>query len=261
MSNRLASIIVLVNVLVGCQFKTGSPSLEQKIIDQRGVSMALIPEGPFLMGNQDELHAVILDAFYIDQYEVTNLAYQDCVNSGVCTPPKFPEQPELLEYLGYYDELSPVTFVSWQQAQDYCAWRGGRLPTEAEWEKAARGTDGRTYPWGEDIDCSYANYGAVLHICEGRLSPVGSRPPGGSPYGVFDMAGNVDEWTVDCYTKDYSWHGNAPRNPVALEQTECSRTIRGGSFVTASFGLKTFDRTASEPDADPFTGFRCVKTP
>ncbi len=261
MRSRLIKTLVIVSLLAGCRPGLISPYLEPKIVDKQGISMVLVPEGPFLMGNREELHVVVLDAFYIDQYEVTNLAYQDCVNAGACTPPQFPNQPELLEFLGYYDELSPITFVSWQQAQVYCSWRDARLPTEAEWEKAARGTDGRTYPWGEDIDCSYANYGAILHICEEKLSHVGSRPLGVSPYGVFDMAGNVDEWTLDCYTNNYSWHGDSPHNPIALERGECSRTIRGGSFVTANFGLKTFDRTSSDPDADPFTGFRCVKTP
>ena len=261
MITRLIYFISLIILLVGCQSAAILPYTEKEMVDNRGVSMVLVSDGSFLMGNEDELHTVVLDAFYIDQYEVTNSAYQSCVDAGLCTPPDFPDQPELLEHLGYYDELSPVTFVSWEQAQAYCTWRGARLPTEAEWEKAARGIDGRTYPWGEKIDCSHANYGAILHICEEKILPVGSHPQGVSPYNVFDMAGNVEEWTADCYINDYVWHGDSPRNPVALEKTSRSRTVRGGTFVMGDSGLTTFGRTSSEPDADPFTGFRCAKTP
>ncbi len=131
--------------------------LPTEITDARGVSMVLVPAGEFMMGNdgglpdQRPVHLVNLDAFLIDTYETSNALYRVCVNAGVCSPPyprnAFDLQPDW-----------PVTFVNWNQAKNYCQWRNAKLPTEAQWEKAARGTDERSFPWGEDIDCTKAAF-------------------------------------------------------------------------------------------------------
>ena len=159
--------------------------------------MILMPAGNFIMGsdngNADEkpVHTVFLDAFYIDKYKVTNVLYKLCVDNYVCAAPRFFNSYLRPTYYGdaRYDQY-PVIGVTWDMAKAYCEWRGARLLTEAEWEKAARGTDGRMYPWGNSIDQSRANYnnnGDPNYV--GDTSKVDAYPSGVSPYGVFDMAG------------------------------------------------------------------------
>ena len=147
-------------------------------------------------------HDVTLDAFWMDQLEVTNAMYALCVNAGGCTPPQdFKSQrrpyyfnnPEFKDY--------PVIYVTWGQAKTYCEWAGRRLPTEAEWERAGRGDDFRTFPWGEDkADGLLANFNMLV----GDTSRVGTYPAGASPFGVLDMAGNVAEWVNDFYSGNYA---------------------------------------------------------
>ena len=144
-------------------------------------------------GNADEkpVHTVFLDAYYIDKYKVTNALYKSCVDAHACAPPKFNNSYLRTTYYGdaRYDQY-PVIGVTWDMAKAYCAWRGARLLTEAEWEKAARGTDGRMYPWGNGIDQSRANYNNNSDPnYAGDTSQVDAYPSGVSPYGVFDMAG------------------------------------------------------------------------
>ena len=173
-----------------------------------GMVMVYVPEGRFLMGSapgnadadSDEFpqHEVYLDAFWIGQTEVTNGMYAQCADAGACEPPRITTNSATRS--SYYGNPSymdyPVIYVSWDQAQAYCAWAGGRLPTEAEWEKAARGAEGtRTYPWGEGISCPRANFAG----CEGDTTRAGSYPAGASLYGALDMAGNVAEWTASAY--------------------------------------------------------------
>ena len=205
-------------------------------------------------GDVDEqpIHTVYLDPYYIDKYEVTNGLYEECVAAGACEPPG---QVGSSNRSNYYDDPAfsqyPVIFVDWDQAKTYCEWRGGSLPTEAQWEKAARGTDGRTYPWGEGIDCDRANYDKTISssgevgcpvevplggiflsykwsapfplamgVIVGDTTAVGSYPRGVSPYGAHDMAGNVWEWVSDWYRADYY---------AALPPTEVTRNPRGPS--------------------------------
>jgi eukaryotic-like serine/threonine-protein kinase len=233
--------------------------------DVTGLPMRLVTVGEFIMGSdtsvydQAPLHTVRLDAFYIDKYEVTNVLYSVCVYSGECAPPKEKRSISRLEYYG--DEKYknyPVIYVDWNMAKDYCEWRGSRLPTEAEWEKAARGTDGRIYPWGNDEpNSTLANYASNVP----DTTEVGAYPNGASPYGVYDMAGNVWEWTADWYQADYYVTlGQNVTNPLGPASGE-THVLRGGSWFNkgsdlgVSFRVKYY-RGATNSN---FGGFRCAR--
>lgn len=220
--------------------------------------MIFISEGEFIMGSEDgqlheqPVHTVYLNDYWIDQYEVTNAQYDECVEQGDCQAPHFDGEDFS------YDPGSanyPVVYVSWEMAQTYCEWRDARLPTEAEWEKAARGADGLTYPWGDGFDCELANYNACSF--DELLQPVGSFPKGASPYGVMEMAGNVSEWVADIYSDDY-YASSPDENPTGPEQGRL-RVVRGGSwYYDASFMTTTY-RTGFNP-SETFgdLGFRCA---
>jgi serine/threonine-protein kinase len=238
----------------------------------------LIPAGSFQMGcdssnpaetcssDEQPLHTVTLSAYSIDKYEVTNARYKACVDAGGCTAPaggvtSYTRSP----YYGtstYADY--PVVWVTWHQASAFCAWAGKRLPTEAEWEKAARGSNGtRKYPWGDSApDCTKLNYyhynGVSYEYCVGDTSRVGSYPSGASPYGVMDMSGNVWEWVNDWYGIYSVSPGVNPQGP----STGWSRVLRGGSWG----GYDSSVRSAFRNDDDPVNwdyflgGFRCVRS-
>ena len=196
-----------------------TPTRTEQTNDSPKVEMVFVPAGEFPMGSDvgdaDErpVHSVYLDAYYIDRYEVTNARYRLCVQAEVCLPPA---NNASFTRASYYDNPDfddfPVIYVSWEMAQTYCAWRGTQLPTEAQWEKAARGTDGRTFAWGEDIDCQWTNYlrqdDQNFVACIGDTSRVGSYENGRSPYGAYDMTGNVWEWVADWYGNIY--YQNSP---------------------------------------------------
>ena len=215
--------------------------------------MVKVPAGEFTMGSDsggsDEkpVHRVYLDEFYIDKYEVTNEQYNQCVSAGTCSGNK--------KYNGFTDPRQPVVGVNWSQADTYCKWAKKRLPTEAEWEKAARGTDGRTYPWGEGIDCTKANYSKCGHK---KTKPVGSYPSGASPYGAMDMAGNVLEWCSDWYGKKY--YRNSPnRNPKGPGSGRL-RVLRGGGWINSPYGIRASNRGWLNPTSwDNSLGFRCAR--
>jgi formylglycine-generating enzyme required for sulfatase activity len=219
--------------------------------------MVGVPAGEFIMGrddgNEDEgpAHTVYLDAFYIDVLEVTNSLYRVCLEAGGCMPlnkPDYFDNPELADH--------PVVNVTIDWAKRYCKWAGKRLPTEAEWEKAARGTDERTYPWGEGIDCEHAHY----KDCGGQTIPVGSLPLGASPYGALDMAGNVWEWVSDRYQVDY-YQVSPARNPKGGSRG-IEWSFRGGSWSESEGLLRSTYRTWYNPNAQYYNlGFRCVRTP
>lgn len=238
-------------------------SLPQIITASDGAPMVLVPAGSFKMGSsqgasdEQPVHEVVLNAFYIDQYEVTNTQYAACVDVKTCDPPAYTSSYSREE--GYYGNLEyadyPVIFVNWQQARAYCAWRGGQLPTEAQWEKAARGDDQRPYPWGEEIvDCNRANIAG----CAGDTRKVGSYPAGVSPYGVYDMAGNVWEWVADWYDDEY--YKNSPsENPLGpLNGTW--KVLRGGSWYDGDkFSASTSDRDSHHRlNQYGGIGFRCA---
>jgi formylglycine-generating enzyme required for sulfatase activity len=205
----------------------------------------LIPAGSFVKGSNrgadDErpMAKRSLPAYRIDRTEVTRAMYARCVAARRCPQPAIDlaQDPEL-----------PVTNVNWHEAHAFCAFAGGRLPSEDEWEKAARGTDGREYPWGNELDCGRANWGNFENEgpCAGknpgRPSKVGSYPQGASPYGVDDMAGNVWEWTADKYDRDPS-----------------RRVVRGGSCCSYFVEPRAANRNAWDPQhRDGDLGFRCV---
>jgi formylglycine-generating enzyme required for sulfatase activity len=190
-------------------------SLPTEFTDEKGVEMVLVPAGNFVIGSDS---TVYLNAFYIDKYEVTNGLYRIC-NKESCKAPiqKNSYTTDNRYYDGYYDwdtglvypyDDFPVVYVDWNMAKTYCEWRGARLPTEDEWEKAARGTDGRLFPWGKDV-VDYCGFGNVLYsqidgnqYCRGDTIRVGSYEKGRSPYGVYDMIGNVSEWVSTFYRDD-----------------------------------------------------------
>jgi formylglycine-generating enzyme required for sulfatase activity len=221
-----------------------------------------VPAGSFLMGSEtgaaDEkpVHRVTGSAFVLDRYEVTNARYQACVRAGACAAPSLSSSNTRAHY---FDDPTfadyPVIFVSWKQAQAFCAFVGGRLPTEAEWERAAAGSETpRTYPWGESPpDCSKANFAG----CVGDTDRVGRRPAGQSPYGAFDMAGNVWEWTADWY--DAAYYRTSPvQDPTGPAQGSL-KVMRGGCWVSGESTLRTSCRKPSLPASwAPNVGFRCA---
>jgi len=219
--------------------------------------MVLVPAGEFWMGrddgNDDEKprHRVYLDAYYIDQYEITNELYQRFMEATRRAAPLFWSQSHLNE------GSQPVVGVSWDDADAYCRWAAKRLPTEAEWEKAARSDDGRSYPWGEQWDSSRAN---SKESQRSGPAPVGSYPSGVSPYGAHDMAGNVWEWVADWYAKD-SYMREPRRNPRGPE-TGSWKVLRGGSWGYLPYLLRTTSRLSIMPDLrNTVIGFRCADGP
>ncbi|MBN2085434.1 MAG: SUMF1/EgtB/PvdO family nonheme iron enzyme [Anaerolineales bacterium] len=220
-----------------------------------GMAMVYVPAGEFTMGmteiratNRPE-HTVVLDAYWIDRTEVTNAMYGLCVDAGTCAAPKDTaafDDPDLQDH--------PAVFVDWRMADSYCAWAGRRLPTEAEWEKAARGSDGRRYPWGNAApESGLLNFGR--HI--GATSPVGSHPAGDSPYGALDMAGNVYEWVDDWFGENYyrTGPGSNPTGP----DSGTLRLVRGGSWSDTQDNVNSIFRHSNDPaNAGDNLGFRCA---
>lgn len=251
-----------------------------KISPADGMTQILIPEGTFFMGGMDvyrendeqPAHEVFINAFWIDQVEVTNGMYALCVQAGDCRPPEelrsdnredYFNNPEFQDY--------PVVYVTWYDANAYCQWAGRRLPTEAEWERAARGDDKRNYPWGDELP---NEYNANSQNMVGDTTRVGSYAEGASLFGVLDLAGNVWEWVADRYRPDYYSKSPAenPTGPTQDEVFNTMRVIRGGSFQEDGLMLRLPNRNFMEgpnPKAQPDeaayygkssykVGFRCA---
>jgi len=254
--------------------KTITPTKDQalgigstKISEKDGTEMVYVPAGSFLMGSEssdaysDEgpEHEVYLDGYWIDKYEVTNRQYAQCVAVGNCTTPANTSSNTRGSYYSNatYDDY-PVIYVSWYDAQDYCHWAGRELPTEAQWEKATRGTDDRIYPWGnEPPNSTLSNYYGI----KGDTTAVGSYPKGVSPYGAMDMAGNVWEWVKDWYSVGY--YSVSPANNPPGPTTGEYKVIRGGGVNKSAGSLRTAYRSHNNPDNrnGGDIGFRCVLSP
>jgi formylglycine-generating enzyme required for sulfatase activity len=225
--------------------------------------MVYIPAGEFTMISETDaddapvVQTVYLDAYWIDQTEVTNSMYALCVADGACDPPNSSSSYTRANYYenSEYDDY-PVIFVSWEAADTYCAWADARLPAEAEWEKAAHGTDGRTYPWGNTFpSCSLLNYWGDNDGCIGDTSIVGNYEDGQSPYGAYDMAGNVWEWVADWYD---AYPGDDPSASDSFGQTY--RVLRGGSWGNNFDYARSADRSWDFPTfSSYFVGFRCSR--
>lgn len=210
---------------------------EAKVIKKQGIpeppeGMVLVPAGEFLYGEEKEKH--YLDAFYIDIYPITNAQYKKFIEATGHRKPEY-----------WNDDIfnqpdQPVVGVSWFDANEYADWAGKRLPSEEEWEKAARGNDGREYPWGNKEPTSIlANFGEN----EGRTTPVNKYPKGKSPYDCYDMGGNVWEWCSDLYDDDKPY-----------------RVIRGGSWTDDTYLLRSAYRDGGRPNyGNDFEGFRCAR--
>ncbi len=245
--------------------ETPTPALgidSSMLSEKDGMTLVYVPEGEFEMGSEDgesnesPAHTVYLDAFWIDQTEVTNAQYGACVQSGSCGQPAYTSHFDNSNY-----DDHPVVYMNWGDAQDYCEWAGRRLPTEAEWEKAARGDDGRTYPWGENIFCSQANYWDCGYGEFSPTSPVGFYgTAGASPYGAYDMAGNAWEWVADWYSDDY-YQGSPSNNPTGPENGSY-RVLRGGSWDNNEWYARSAYRYDGLPDFTYYSlGFRCARSP
>ncbi len=234
------------------------PKLPPTLTGKDGAPMVLVPAGEFTMGSEqgddDEqpVHRVFLDSFYLDTFEVTNGQFAKFVAAIQSEPP-----------WGFADQETPVVradqpvrWVNWLEATGYCLWAGKRLPSEAEWEKAARGTDGRVYPWGNEPPTPIH---AVFGLKEGAetVSPIGNRDKGMSPYGVHDLAGNLYEWVADWYDEAVytPLPTSNPRGPAA----GATKVQRGGSYINSPYRLRSSFRTKGDPtEHDPNVGFRCA---
>jgi formylglycine-generating enzyme required for sulfatase activity len=284
---------------------TPPPALQPAIITQvwekDSSVMVYVPVGEFLMGSTDEdldvlfaecsdqpghpcererwtdelaQHKVDLDAFWIDRTEVTNAQYRRCVDNGVCSPPSSSMSYTHPSYYGNPEfDNYPVLYVNWNQADAYCTWAGKRLPTEAEWEKAAS-WDAQTgtklvYPWGNDFEASRANFCDVncerdwkdIRLDDGfaEVAPVGNYSSGASPYGALNMAGNVWEWVADWYDSDY--YANSPDSNPRGPDESARRAVRGCSWHDVRRALRTSNRHSAAPSlANEIVGFRCARS-
>jgi formylglycine-generating enzyme len=268
--------LCLVHVLVFSFGETASagPSMTMKppseLVGKDGAPMILVPAGSFPMGvpkgdrdgGRDEYprHEVMLDNYYIDTYEVTHGRYAEFVKAtGHRTPenPKYPKRTLWSDHLS--DSLSerPVINVDWQDAEAYCRWAGKRLPTEAEWEKAARGTDDRRFPWGNvEPTHKHLNFNQQWQG-EKTLMPVGSYEAGKSPFGAYDMAGNVWEWVADWY--DPLYYEKSPMVNPKGPDSGTYKVLRSSGWSVETPLVRLFTRVKSDPtNRNDSTGFRCA---
>lgn len=237
-----------------------------RISEKDGMVMVYVPAGEFLMGSADSdsqadsnekpQHMVYLDAFWIDRTEVTNAQYKQCVQAGKCKASSYADN------FRFNDDNQPAVGVDWNDAQAYCQWAGRQSPTEAQWEKATRGTDNRLYPWGNQrATCEYAviDDGSGNGCGQGSAAwTVGSKPEGVSPYGALDMAGNVWEWVADWYDEQYYTHSPS-RNPSGPSSGQY-RVLRGGSWDNSALSVRAADRYRGAPTYRlNYVGFRCSR--
>ena len=261
---------------------TSPPAGSKWVSPQDGMTLLFVPEGKFKMGStdaqaakaeqlcnqanpngacqnsfQDEKpqHTVYLGAFWIDQTVVTNALFAKCAAAGVCQPTLFSSATRDDYYKNSQYADYPVINVDWVQADSYCTWAGRSLPSEAQWEKAARGADGITFPWGEGADPKKANFNGT------DTTRVGSYPAGASPYGALDMAGNVWQWVADWY--DVNYYSNSPqRDPTGPDSSDARKILRGGAWDSPDSNVRTALRYPDLPrDSYNNIGFRCAAVP
>jgi formylglycine-generating enzyme required for sulfatase activity len=285
MKKLLPLFFVFAILLAACSGGSGlgsgdAESAKEKTSSQDKMTIVLIPGATFQMGgltdkaqpDEEPDHKVTMKGFWIDKTEVTNAQYAQCVAAGAC---EIPNELKSATHDGYYAAPDfadyPVIYVTWNDAKNYCSWAGRRLPTEAEWEYAARGNDFRNFPWGDtDPSADTANFGYQNK----DTVKVGSYPGGASPFGIFDMAGNVWEWVADYYGASY--YQNSPaENPLGPEGPGVNglqMVLRGGSWADEIAELRVSNRgfgLAQNLDADKLsasyagqsnerTGFRCA---
>jgi serine/threonine-protein kinase len=259
---------------------SGEPAIGLTLTGDDGATLVFVPQGDFSMGagadqlleacgrfrsdcrrewftNIEPERTVTLDAFWMDETEVTNKMYKACVDAGKCAPPFQSNSYTRKKYFDNprYDEY-PVIYISWYQAEAYCEYAGRRLPTEAEWEKAARGTDGRLFAWGANPPHkTLLNYG--LNV--GDVTPVKKYPGGVSPYGAYDMLGNAWEWVADWYDENY--YQTAPSiNPLGPE-LGTFKVSRGSAWTYYDFDTFVTDRYGNNPaTTNNVIGFRCARS-
>jgi formylglycine-generating enzyme required for sulfatase activity len=291
----LLAVLTLVITTSGCESDAAPALGDTRTRPTDGMVMIYVPAGEFVMGSNDRevdaalemcntyyegdcqrewfeveqpMHTVALDAFWIDRTEVTNAQYQQCVETGACKPPASSSSDTRATYYGdaTYNDY-PVVNVNWEQANTYCEWVGGRLPTEAEWEYAARGPEGRRYPWGDeydgtrldscDVNCGYAWAEEQFDDGYGDTAPVGSYPEGASWCGALDLAGNAWEWVAD-------WFGEYIAEPQANPSGPSSgtgRAVRGD----AADGTRAVSRSAARHGMSAhrtyaYAGLRCARS-
>jgi serine/threonine-protein kinase len=257
------TILLAAVALSACQVPTPALGIGSTLVREKdGMEMVYVPGGTFDMGstdgddNEQPVQTVTLDSFWIDRTEVTNAQYARCVADGICSPPSRSDSWTRDSYYGdsQFDDY-PVIYVSWYDADTYCQWAGGRLPTEAEWEYATRGPDSDLYPWGNDPpDDTLANYDKNV----GDTTKVGSYPGGASWLGALDMAGNVWEWVQSEY-QPYPYRVDDGREN--LDSTNV-RVLRGGSWYYYVQIVRATTRYYFQPGGRySYFGFRCVVEP
>ncbi len=276
--------------------RTGASAINTVVDDGHG-DYVLVPAGPFKMGDnfgdgearERPVHVVELDSFYIARYEMTNGEWKKFRDDPGYEDAKFWPEGRIVpkDQSPYWNDARnhgggtpdsdnyPLLGVNWDSAAAYCNWLSSktrkkyRLPTEAEWEKAARGTDQRRYPWGNEIDHSYANYvgaqpfdtGSIVGFYDSSKRGAVETRSNKSPYGAYDMAGNVMEWCQDWYSRNY--YSFSPRKDPKGPATGAYRVLRGGTFFNEAFDLRTYARSAAWPSfqGHRMVGFRAVREP
>ena len=271
--------VLVAQIFLFLLFTSGCASLQTG--GGPGSEMVEVPAGPFTMGavidnpnewgdtDEEPVHTVDLDAFLIDKYETTAAEFSEFLNAHPHYAPAFIETGPAVtieKVDGLYRpreglERHPANRISWYGADTYCRWRGKRLPTEAEWEKAARGTDRRTFPWGEQHpDNSLATYRRPFSKMGFKaMEPVDSMPQGVSPYGAHHMAGNVWEWVSDWYSDVY-YEVSPQKNPQGSEQGE-HKVMRGGNWYYKAYYMRTTYRFNDPPETfKVWQGVRCARS-